>query len=146
MTNQRQAAVEHWDDIDGDGKYIAGIEGFCARIKSKCRSVKLMTKKHTASQSEMIFSLPAVVSMDVEGITLLPTRGLSRSEFVRAIEIREKQILDSTKAVREWRQALKAADRFWSSYPNWTFGQCLDAAMGRKTTSKRPTEDLHPTV
>lgn len=146
VTNQRQAAVEHWDEIDIDGQYLAGIEGLCGRIKSKCRSVKLMTKKHAASQTEMVFSLPAVVSLDVDGITLLPTRALSRAEFVQAIEIREQQIRDDQKALREWRQALKTADKFWTVHPDWSFGRCLDAAMGRKSSHRRADTDLHPTI
>lgn len=142
VVNQRKAAVEHWDDIDDDGQYLAGIEGFCSRISDKCKSVKLRIKKHTSAQSEMLFSLPQVVSMDLEDKVLLPTRALSRNEFIRAIQIREKQIEDDKKAVREWKAALKVADRFWSIHPEWNFGQCMDAAMGKSST-KRPQADPH---
>ncbi|MGE9115753.1 hypothetical protein, partial [Escherichia coli] len=87
--------------------YLAGIEGFCARIDGKCRSVKMRIKKHSAGQAEMIFSLPSVISMDLEDRVLLPTRALSRNEFVRAIKIREDQIKADTNQVNEWKAALK---------------------------------------
>lgn len=140
VVNQRRAAVEHWDDIDGDGQYLAGIEGFCARIGDKCKSVKLRIRKHTTSQSEMLFSLPQVVSMDLEDKILLPTRALSRNEFLRAIQIREDQIKADQKSVREWKSALKVADKFWAVHPAWNFGQCMDAAMGKTSSPRKRTE------
>ena len=137
VVNQKKAAVERWDEIDDDGQYMAGIDGLCARIADKCKSVKIRIKKHTSAQSEMLFSLPQIVSMDLEERVLLPTRALSRNEFVRAIEIREKQIEDDKKAVREWKAALKVADRFWAVHPDWNFGQCMDAAMGKRQSKSK---------
>ncbi|NOX41678.1 MAG: hypothetical protein GXP05_14580 [Alphaproteobacteria bacterium] len=40
--------------------------------------------------------------------------------------------------MREWRQALRQADRFWADHPDWSFGQCLDAilvAVGKPLTN-----------
>lgn len=70
-----------------------------------------------------------ICSPGVEESALMPTRGLSRNQFIRAIEIREKQIKDDQARLSEWKSALKMADRFWKRNPEWTFGQCLDAIM-----------------
>lgn len=130
IVNTRQAAVEAWDDIDADGQYLAGIDGFCSRIAKKTRSLSVSTAvRRSEAQQELPFSLPAVVAMDTEGHVLLSTRGLSRREFLRAIEIREKQIKDDQSRLREWKRALTAADLFWTKRPDWSFGECLDAIM-----------------
>jgi len=47
----------------------------------------------------------------------------------RAIEIRRQQIAHDSAALREWRNALRQADRFWADHPDWSFGQCLDAIL-----------------
>ncbi len=131
VINARQAAVEKWDDIDDDGQYLAGIEGLVARVNSKARSLSAVSaQKRSEAQQELPFRLPAVVAMDTDESVLMPTRGLSRNQFVRAIEIREKQIKDDQARLSEWKTALKAADRFWRRHPHWTFGECLDAIMG----------------
>jgi len=128
--NKRQAAVDRWDDIDGDGKYIAGIDGVVTRIDGRARSLRLKaTQKANSAQAELPFQLPAAVAMDLDGTTLVATRRLSRTEFARAIEIRRQQIAHDNAALREWRQALRQADRFWGDHPDWSFGQCLDAIL-----------------
>lgn len=130
VVNKRQTAVERWDEIDADGQYLAGIEGFVARIEAKARQLRLTARQHTSeAQPALPFALPVAVSMDIEGHTILATRGLSRGEFLRAIEIREQQIANDSQALREWRAALQQAERIWSRHPDWTFGQCLDAIM-----------------
>jgi hypothetical protein len=132
IVNARQAAVDRWDDIDTDGQYLAGIEGVVARVSSKARSLRVSAAvRHSKAQQELPFRLPAVVAMDTEESVLLPTRGLTRGQFIRAIEIREKQIKDDQSRLREWKRALKAADLFWSKNPDWSFGECLDAIMGK---------------
>lgn len=131
--NKRQAAVDRWDDIDAEGRYLAGIDGVVARIESRARALKVRTGKTVyAAQPDLPFELPAAVAMDLEGQTLRATRGLSRAEFVRAIEIRRQQIAQDSAALREWRQALRQADRIWARHPDWSFGQCLDAIMGAR--------------
>ncbi len=130
VVNKRQTAVEHWDEIDADGQYLAGIEGLVARIDAKARQVRLTSQRQASeAQPALPFALPVAVSMDIEGHTILATRGLTRSEFLRAIEIREQQIANDSQALREWRSALHQADRIWSRHPDWTFGQCLDAIL-----------------
>ena len=47
----------------------------------------------------------------------------------RAFHIGGPQIASDRKALREWHEALKAADEFWADHPDWSFGQCLDAIM-----------------
>jgi len=137
--NKRQAAVDRWDDIDGDGKYLAGIDGVVTRIDGRARSLRLKaTQKASPAQAELPFQLPAAVAMDLDGATLVATRRLSRAEFARAIEIRRQQIAHDNAALREWRQALRQADRFWADHPDWSFGQCLDAilaALGKSVAS-----------
>jgi len=128
--NKRQAAVERWDDIDVDGQYIAGIEGLVARINDRARSLRVRAgEKSSSMQPQLPFQLPAAVAMDLEETTLLATRTLSRTQFVRAIEIRRQQIANDQRALREWRQALRQADRFWEAHPDWSFGRCLDAIL-----------------
>ena len=39
--NKRQAAVDRWDDIDADGRYLAGIDGVVARIDGRARAVRV---------------------------------------------------------------------------------------------------------
>ena len=132
--NKRQAAVERWDDIDADGQYIAGIDGLVARINDRARSLRVRADgKNDALQPQLPFQLPAAVAMDLEEATLLATRTLSREQFVRAIEIRRKQIANDQLALREWRQALRQADRFWAAHPDWSFGRCLDAILAADT-------------
>jgi hypothetical protein len=128
--NKRQAAVDRWDDIDVDGQYLAGIDGVVTRIDGRARALRLKAvQKAGSAQAELPFQLPAAVAMDIEGTTLVATRRLSRAEFERAIEIRRRQIAHDSAALREWRQALRQADRFWADHPGWSFGQCLDAIL-----------------
>jgi len=128
--NKRQAAVDRWDEIDADGQYLAGIDGVVTRIDHRARSLKLKAEKSAESQQvELPFHLPAAVAMDLEGTTLIATRNLSRAAFERAIDIRRIQIAHDSAALREWRNALRQADRFWADHPEWSFGQCLDAIL-----------------
>ena len=128
--NKRQAAVDRWDEIDADGQYLAGIDGVVTRIDHRARSLKLKAEKSAETQQvELPFHLPAAVAMDLEGTTLIATRNLSRAAFERAIDIRRIQIAHDSAALREWRNALRQADRFWADHPDWCFGQCLDAIL-----------------
>ena len=128
--NKREAAVARWDDIDADGQYLAGIDGVVARIDQRARSVKLKAERSSApAQAELPFQLPAAVAMDLEGTTLVATRELSRDQFERAIDIRRRQIANDQHALREWRNALRQADRFWADHPDWSFGDCLEAIL-----------------
>ena len=105
-------------------------------VRVRCRS-RPNVQPTTASR-QLPFQLPAAVAMDLEGTMLIATRVLSRAEFVRAIQIRGQQIANDRKALREWQQALKAADRFWAEHPDWSFGECLDAILrsaGSSTTA-----------
>ncbi len=128
--NKRQAAVDRWDEIDADGQYLVGIDGVVTRIDHRARSLKLKAEKSAETQQvELPFQLPAAVAMDLEGTTLIATRNLSRAAFERAIDIRRIQIAHDSAALREWRNALRQADRFWADHPDWCFGQCLDAIL-----------------
>ncbi len=128
--NKRQAAIARWDDIDADGQYLAGIDGVVARIDRRARALQVKAERTADdSQPQLPFQLPAAVAMDLEGTMLVATRVLSRAEFVRAIQIRGQQIAHDRKALREWQQALNAADRFWAQHPDWSFGECLDAIL-----------------
>ncbi|MBB06571.1 MAG: hypothetical protein CML03_13855 [Pseudooceanicola sp.] len=128
--NKRQAAVNRWDDIDADGQYLAGIDGVVTRIDTRARRLKLRAEQAAApEQTELPFSLPAAVAMDLEGTTLVSTRQLTRAEFARAIEIRHQQIANDSAALREWREALRQADQFWAENPTWRFGDCLEAIL-----------------
>lgn len=130
--NKRQAAVDRWDDIDADDQYLSGIDGVVARIDQRARSMKLRAEKSTMpEQAELPFALPVAVAMDLEGTTLVSTRQLSRAEFERAIEIRRLQIAHDSAALREWREALRQADRFWAARTDWSFGDCLDAILAQ---------------
>ena len=138
--NKRQAAVKRWDDIDADGQYLAGVDGVVARIDQRARSLKLKAEKSAAPEQAVLpFQLPAAVAMDIEGTRLVATRQLSRAGFERAIEIRQLQIANDQCALREWRNALRQADRFWAANPDWNFGDCLDAifAMTGHTVERR---------
>ena len=73
---------------------------------------------------------------------LKATRVLSRVEFVRAIQIRGQQITHDRKALREWQQALNAADRFWEMHPEWSFGQCLEAILHSAGVSTTAGENI----
>ena len=139
--NKRQAAVNRWDDIDADGQYLAGIEGFVTRIDTRARRLKLKAEKSSASaQATLPFQLPAAVAMDIDGTTLIATRQLSRAGFERAIKIRRLQISNDQHALREWRNALRQADRFWADNPNWSFGDCLDAILAQRGATTLGTE------
>ena len=128
--NKRQAAIDRWDDIDADGQYLAGIDGVMARIDRRARALQVKAERTADdSQPPLPFQLPAAVAMDLEGTMLMATRVLTRAEFLRAIQIRGQQIANDRKALREWQQALNAADRFWAMHPDWSFGQCLDAIL-----------------
>lgn len=130
VINKRRVAVDRWDDIDADGQYLAGIDGVVLHIDRRARALQVRAAKSvTGDQAELPFRLPAAVAMDREGATLVATRQLSRPEFARAIEIRQMQIVNDGQALREWRNALRQADRFWDDHPDWSFGQCLDAIL-----------------
>jgi hypothetical protein len=134
--NKRQAAVNRWDDIDADGQYLAGIDGVVTRIDTRARRLKLRAEQAVApEQTELPFSLPAAVAMDLEGTTLVSTRQLTRAEFARAIEIRNQQIANDSAALREWREAMRQADQFWAENPTWRFGDCLEAILTRNGLS-----------
>lgn len=134
--NKRQAAVNRWDDIDADGQYLAGIDGVVTRIDTRARRLKLRAEQAVApEQTELPFSLPAAVAMDLEGTTLVSTRQLTRAEFARAIEIRNQQITNDSAALREWREAMRQADQFWAENPAWRFGDCLEAILTRNGLS-----------
>lgn len=139
--NKRQAAVKRWDDIDADGQYLAGIDGVVTRIDQRARSLKLKAEKSAApAQAALPFDLPAAVAMDIDGTSLVATRQLSRAGFERAIEIRQLQIANDQRALREWRTALRQADQFWAANPDWTFGQCLDAILTQGGETARNKE------
>jgi len=139
--NKRQAAVNRWDDIDADGQYLAGIDGVVTRIDQRARSLRLKAEKSAApAQAALPFQLPAAVAMDLEGATLIATRQLSRAGFERAIEIRQLQIANDQRALREWRTALRQADQFWPANPDWTFGKCLDAIFTQGAETARNKE------
>lgn len=141
--NKRQAAVNRWDDIDADGQYLAGIDGVVTRIDTRARRLKLRAEQAAApEQTELPFSLPAAVAMDIEGTTLVSTRQLTRAEFARAIEIRHQQIANDSAALREWREALRQADQFWAENPTWRFGDCLEAILTQNGLSDRRGEVL----
>lgn len=141
--NKRQAAVNRWDDIDADGQYLAGIDGVVTRIDTRARRLKLRAEQAAApEQTELPFSLPAAVAMDLEGTTLVSTRQLTRAEFARAIEIRNQQIANDSAALREWREALRQADQFWAENPTWRFGDCLEAILTQNGLSDRRGELL----
>lgn len=128
--NKRQAAIDRWDDIDPDGQYLAGIDGLMVRIDRRARALQVKAgRSHEDRQPTLPFQLPAAVAMDLEGTVLMATRVLTRAEFLRAIQIRSLQIANDRKALREWHEALKAADESWAEHPGWSFGQCLDAVM-----------------
>ena len=147
VLNKRQAAVDRWDEIDAEGQYLAGIEGFIARIDAKARQTRVQTAHRAGDdQPPLPFALPAAVSMDLEGQTLRATRGLSRAEFVRAIEIRRQQIAQDSAALREWRMALQQADSFWARHPDWSFGQCLDAIMRTRAAEPKSLPAPDPRV
>jgi hypothetical protein len=130
--NKREAAVNRWDDIDTDGQYLAGIDGVVARIDTRARRLKLRAEQAAMpAQAELPFSLPVAVAMDLEGTTLVSTRRLTRAEFARAIEIRHLQIANDSAALREWREALRQANQFWATNPDWSFGDCLDAILAQ---------------
>ena len=139
--NKRQAAVKRWDDIDADGQYLAGIDGVVTRIDQRARSLKLKAEKSAApAQAALPFHLPAAVAMDIDGTSLVATRQLSRAGFERAIEIRQLQIANDQRALREWRTALRQADQFWAANPDWTFGKCLDAIFTQGAETARNKE------
>lgn len=139
--NKRQAAVKRWDEIDADGQYLAGIDGVVTRIDQRARSLKLKAEKSAApAQAALPFHLPAAVAMDIDGTSLVATRQLSRAGFERAIEIRQLQIANDQRALREWRTALRQADRFWAANPDWTFGDCLDAILTQGAQTARSKE------
>lgn len=141
--NKRQAAVKRWDDIDADGQYLAGIDGVVTRIDQRARSLKLKAEKSAApEQAALPFHLPAAVAMDIEGTSLVATRQLSRAGFERAIEIRQLQIANDQRALREWRTALRQADRFWTNNPDWSFGDCLDAILTQNSLAHASGEVL----
>ena len=107
--------------------YMAGIDGVVTRIDQRARSLKLKAEKSAApAQAALPFHLPAAVAMDIDGTSLVATRQLTRAGFERAIEIRQLQIANDQRALREWRTALRQADQFWAANPDWTFGKCLD--------------------
>ena len=134
--NKRQAAVNRWDDIDADGQYLAGIDGVVDRIDQRARRLKLKAEQSSApEQAALPFQLPAAVAMDIDGTTLVATRQLSREGFERAIAIRRLQIANDQHALREWRNALRQADRFWAANPDWSFGDCLDAILAKGGTA-----------
>ena len=137
--NKRQAAIDRWDDIDPDGQYLAGIDGVMVRIDRRARALQVKAeRKADDGQPSLPFQLPAAVAMDLEGTRLMATRVLTRAEYVRAIQIRGQQIGNDRKALREWQDALQAADRFWATHTDWSFGQCLDAILqsaGKSTSS-----------
>ena len=134
--NKRKAAVNRWDDIDADGQYLAGIDGVVAGIDTRARRLKLKAEQASApEQAALPFQLPAAVSMDIDGTTLVATRQLSRPEFERAIAIRRMQIANDQHALREWRNALRQADQFWEANPDWSFGDCLDAILAKGSTA-----------
>lgn len=129
--NVRQCVVDKWDEIDDDGVYLSSVDGVCAKVSSRARSLlSAAAKKRSEAQPDLPFRLPVAVAMDIEGIELKPTRNLNQAEFDRAIEIREKQIDDDKARLSEWRAARTAARKFWRQHPDWTFGQCLDAILG----------------
>jgi len=130
LKNVKSIASNRYEDVDEDGQYILGVEGLAKRIRDAAKSLKLKAASLTGAQQEMLpFDLPGAVPMDIDGATIRPTRDLSRDEFARAIEIRQQQIVHDTARLKEWRDALAAADRYWSRFPDWTFGQCLDAIV-----------------
>ncbi|WBQ12854.1 hypothetical protein L2D00_13515 [Hyphomonadaceae bacterium BL14] len=137
--NKRQAAVDRWDDIDADGQYLAGIDGVVARIDQRARRLRLKAERlPTPGQPLLPFQLPVAVAMDLEGTTLVATRQLTREGFERAIEIRRLQITNDQHALREWRNALRQADRFWAANPSWSFGECLDAIVAQSAVIGLP--------
>ena len=141
--NKRQAAIDRWDDIDPDGQYLAGIDGVMARIDRRARALQVKAeRKADDSQPPLPFQLPAAVAMDLEGTMLKATRVLTRPEFLRAIQIRGQQITHDRKALREWQQALNAADRFWEMHPEWSFGQCLEAILRSAGVSATTGESI----
>ena len=134
--NKRQAAVNRWDDIDADGQYLAGIDGVVARIDTRARRLKLKAEQSSGpEQAALPFQLPAAVAMDIDGTTLVATRQLSREGFERAIAIRRLQIANDQHALREWRNALRQAGKFWEVNPGWSFGECLDAILAKGGTA-----------
>ena len=141
--NKRKAAVARWDDIDPDGQYLAGIDGVMVHIDRRARALQVKAeRKADNNQPPLPFQLPAAVAMDLEGTMLMATRVLTRAEFVRAIQIRGHQIAHDRKALREWQQALNAADRFWAEHPHWSFGQCLDAILSSAARSMSAPEGM----
>jgi hypothetical protein len=133
VINKRVIARENIPDLDDESKVAMLETAYIIAIDQHVRSRTVATSIMTAAsgQIELPFLLPAAVAMDLDGRVMLATRNLSRDQFVRAIEIREQQIVADQAKVREWKNALKAADKFWRKHPQWTFGRCLDAVVGR---------------
>lgn len=77
----------------------------------------------TPRQAELFPGLRTRYAVDTDGRVLKLTSLLSRLEFERVIDIREKQIADDMAHLEVLRQARRQVRQLWDANPTLTFGE-----------------------
>jgi hypothetical protein len=102
--------------------------GECVR-ETVWRRVGAVTKRvarqltAAPNQLEMFPGLRSHYAVDTDGRVLKQTKMLSRLEFERVIDIREKQVADDVAHLGVLLQARRKVRRLWDANPALTFGE-----------------------
>jgi hypothetical protein len=110
-------------------------EALYERAKRASERGKFALKKKTKVQGELPFDLREAYAIDPEGF-VKRAEDLFEQEFVRIIEIREKQIIDDRAHLDQLRFAYKSVSPIWRAHPAWTFGQCCEEFLRAAARTK----------
>lgn len=123
-------AVEVLDALDDEGVRQMAIEGLSRRIKTAAERGKAeVMAAANAAQPELPFNLARSYALDIGERVVKLTRDLTELEVCRIIAIREESIEADRRSLAEIKRAYSMAAPVWSSQPQWTFGQVLDAIV-----------------
>lgn len=124
---QSQLAKTIWDQIDDDQKFQVGHPALIRAInRSAKKQMKDAFTKYTTAEFQLPFVIDGAMSIsegDSQKIRITET--LSRADWQRAFEERQKQHEAYGNALKEYKTADSMMKPIWEKHPKWSVGQCL---------------------
>lgn len=123
---------------DDDARDQIIREGLWKRIKDQAtRAMRRMQADENVQdeQLDLFGKLRRRYALDVDGRRLKNTRDLSRMEFRRLIQIREKQVEDDVAHLKVLRDVEAAVSRVWDVLPDQPLGKVMDVYLVQRAAA-----------
>lgn len=116
--------------LDDESRDILVTEALHERVSNAAKNSKSAILKMAKKRNmELPFNVDGAMALDIDGRYIKRTESLTQAEFKRAINIREKQIVDDSAKLAELRTAYHAVEPIWERHPDYTFGQCCSVLL-----------------